>query len=549
MGYNLLNNVNYKVGIYIRLSREDDEKEENEESVSIQNQRTILMQYVKDEELTFVKEYVDEGISGTTFDRPGFNQLLEDIENGIINMVVTKDLSRLGRDYILSGHYVEKYFPEHNVRYIAILDGIDTALDSSSNDIAPFKSVLNDMYAKDISKKINSVLKSKRKEGLYLGNTAPYGYLKDPENKYQLIVDPVAGEVVRTIFKEFLKGKGTMQIADSLSKQNVPIPSVYTNKKTSVKSLNYGLWATSTIRFILSNEVYTGTIVQGKRKKLSHKSKKFINLPEDKWEKVYDMHEPLVSREDFERVRKIIDVTKGSRVILQDYLFKGLLKCHECGGYIGIRSRDKNGNIYGRCQRYGRYGKFDICSPHNFNYEVLEEQLLKVLKDICNKYTDKKKLEEIARQNKSLEEKQEEYIKQINYYSSIIEKEKKKLEIVYEDRLNDVISLEEYTKMSEKIRREIKEHTNEKTKLEEKCKGGACSTQEEETVKLNKLIGEFTTMKNPTKEIIREFIYKIEVYEDKQIDIHFNFKPLEDIQKELENEIFCARKPYKKKIA
>ena len=546
MNYNLLNNVDYKVGIYIRLSREDEEKGENEESVSIQNQRTILMQYLEDEELTFVREYVDDGYSGTTFDRPAFNQLLEDIENGIINMVVTKDLSRLGRDYILSGHYVERYFPEHNVRYIAILDGIDTALDSSSNDIAPFKSVLNDMYAKDISKKINSVLKSKRKEGLYLGNTAPYGYLKDPENKYHLIVDPVAGRIVKTIFKEFLEGKGTMQIADSLSKLGIPIPSEYTNKKRSVKTLNYGLWATSTIRFILSNEVYTGTIVQGKRKKLSHKSKKFINLPEDKWEKVYDMHEPLVSREDFERVRKVIEVTKGSRVILQDYLFKGLLKCHDCGGYIGIRSPDRNGNIYGRCQRYGRYGKFDICSPHNFNYEMLEEQLLKVLKDICNKYTDKKRLEEIAKQNKDLKDKQQEYVEQINYYSNIIEKEKRKLEMVYEDRLNDVISLEEYRSASMKMKQRIEEYQKEKTKLEEKK--NSSEKKEEEPAKLDKLIGEFMTMKNPTKEIIREFIYKIEVYEDKQIDIHFNFKPLEDIQKELENEIFCARKPYKRVV-
>ena len=192
MSYNLMNNVDYKVGIYIRLSREDDNKEENTESVSIQNQRTLLMQYLKDEELTFVKEYVDDGISGTTFDREQFNQLLQDIENGIINMVVTKDLSRLGRDYILSGHYVEKYFPENSVRFVAILDGIDTGLDSTSNDIAPFKSVLNDMYAKDISKKINSVLKSKRKEGLYIGNSAPYGYQKNPENKYHLIPDPIA---------------------------------------------------------------------------------------------------------------------------------------------------------------------------------------------------------------------------------------------------------------------------------------------------------------------------------------------------------------------
>lgn len=168
-----MNNIDYRVGIYIRLSREDEEKESYEESESVQNQRTLLMQYLKQNKLNFVSEYVDDGVSGTSFDRPAFNQMIADIEAGKINMVVTKDLSRLGRDYIMSGYYTERYFPEHFVRFIAILDNIDTAFDSSNNDIAPFKSILNEMYAKDISKKINSVLQSKRDLGEYLGS-APY---------------------------------------------------------------------------------------------------------------------------------------------------------------------------------------------------------------------------------------------------------------------------------------------------------------------------------------------------------------------------------------
>ena len=168
-----MNNIDYRVGIYIRLSREDEEKESYEESESVQNQRTLLMQYLKQNKLNFVSEYVDDGVSGTSFDRPAFNQMIVDIEAGKINMVVTKDLSRLGRDYIMSGYYTERYFPEHFVRFIAILDNIDTAFDSSNNDIAPFKSILNEMYAKDISKKINSVLQSKRDLGEYLGS-APY---------------------------------------------------------------------------------------------------------------------------------------------------------------------------------------------------------------------------------------------------------------------------------------------------------------------------------------------------------------------------------------
>lgn len=169
----MMNNIDYKAGIYIRLSREDEEKEKYQESESIGNQRTLLMQYIRQNKLNFISEYVDDGVSGTSFDRPAFNRMIVDIEAGKINMVITKDLSRLGRNYVQSGYYTETYFPEHNVRFIAILDNIDTALDSANNDIAPFKSILNEMYAKDSSKKINSVLQAKRNNGEYLG-TAPF---------------------------------------------------------------------------------------------------------------------------------------------------------------------------------------------------------------------------------------------------------------------------------------------------------------------------------------------------------------------------------------
>ena len=303
MSFNIMNNIDYRVGIYIRLSKEDEEKEKYSESESVQNQRTLLMQYIKENKFNFVAEYVDDGVSGTSFDRPAFNKMIDDIEQGKINMVITKDLSRLGRNYVQSGYYTETYFPEHNVRYIAILDNIDTALDSANNDIAPFKSILNEMYAKDTSKKINSVLQSKRNNGEYLG-TAPYGYKKDPENKYHLIIDEEAANVVKLIYEKYLAGFGTMQIADYLSKKKIPIPSDYNKRKRGTKSLTYGLWQQSTVRFILSNEIYTGTVIQGKRKKVSFKSKKFINLPEEDWVKVENMHEAIISKEDFERAKK-----------------------------------------------------------------------------------------------------------------------------------------------------------------------------------------------------------------------------------------------------
>lgn len=539
-----MNNIDYKVGIYIRLSREDEEKESYQESESVQNQRTLLMQYLTQNKLNFVAEYVDDGVSGTSFDRPSFNRMIADIEDGKINMVVTKDLSRLGRDYIMSGYYTEKYFPEHSIRFIAILDNIDTAFDSSNNDIAPFKSILNEMYAKDISKKINSVLQSKRDLGQYLG-TAPYGYKKDPENKYHLIIDDEAAEVVRLIYRKYLEGFGTMQIADYLTNAKVPIPSDYTKRKRGVRSLTYGYWQQSTVRFILSNEVYTGTIVQGKRKKVSFKSKKFIDLPEEDWIKVEDMHEAIISKEDFARAKKIIEATKGSRVVQNDYLFKGLIRCFDCKGYIGIRTPDKNGNIYGRCQRYGRFGKFDVCSPHNFNYQVFEEQMLSVLKEIFKEYKDKKRLEEIAKLSKNKKAKKIDFQKQIDSCQEAIEKEKTKLEVMYEDRLNGIISLEDYMKNANKIKELVKEYEEKIKELNENLKGEKLVKKED---KLDNLIDEFLNMEKPTKEIIREFINKIEIHEDKQVDVYFNFKPLQELNKNL-NKFKCARKEYEKKGA
>lgn len=540
MSYTIMNNIDYKVGIYIRLSREDEEKEKYQESESIGNQRTLLMQYIRQNKLNYISEYVDDGVSGTSFDRPAFNRMIADIEQGKINMVITKDLSRLGRNYVQSGLYIENYFPEHEVRFVAILDNIDTAYDTSNNDIAPFKSILNEMYAKDISKKINSVLQAKRNNGEYLG-TAPYGYKKDPENKYHLIIDEEAANVVKLIYEKYLSGFGTMQIADYLSKKKIPIPSDYNKRKRGTKSLTYGLWQQSTVRFILSNEIYTGTVIQGKRKKVSFKSKKFINLPEEDWVKVENMHEAIISKEDFERAKKVIEATKGSRVVQNDYLFKGLLRCYDCGGYIGIRSPDKNGNIYGRCQRYGRFGKFDVCSPHNFNYQVFEEQMLEVLRQVCKEYKNKKKLEEIAKQTKSNESQEFNIKKQIDSCKQNIEKETRKLEVMYEDRLAGIISLEEYMKNASRIKEIVKSYEQAIEEFEQELSGE--KNIDKNKSRLDNLVEEFLKIKNPTKEIIREFIEKIEIHSDKQVDIYFNFKPLQ----ELNNNFSVAKKIYEKK--
>ena len=212
----------FRVGLYIRLSREDGDKEE---SSSVTNQREILKRYVSEQENFFaVKEYVDDGWTGTNFDRPKFKEMIKDIEAGVIDTVITKDLSRLGRERLMVGYYTEMYFPEHSVRYIALLDNIDTYIDSGMNDMAPFKGVINDMYVRDISKKIRSSLIERRKAGNFLGVTAPYGYKKDLDNKFHLVINEKEAEVVKRVFRLYLEGNGLTKIAQILTKDGVPVP-------------------------------------------------------------------------------------------------------------------------------------------------------------------------------------------------------------------------------------------------------------------------------------------------------------------------------------
>ena len=332
-----------------------------------------------------------------------------------------------------------------------------------------------------------------------------------------------------------------MQIADYLSEQKIPIPSDYNKRNRGNKTITYGLWAQSTVRFILSNEIYTGTVVQGKRKKVSFKSKKFVDVPEENWIRKEDMHEAIISKDEFKRVSRLLEETKGSRVVQNDYLFKGLLKCFDCKGYIGIRSPDKNGNIYGRCQRYGRYGKFDICSPHNFNYQVFEENMLQVLKEVCRQYSDKKRLEEIAKNSKLKQDKEMDLKNKLKTYNLEIEKQNRKLELLYEDRLSEIITVESYIENANKIKSEIIDLQNRIKEINNELNGEESKNNKNE--RLDKLVDEFLNMESPTKEIIREFIEKIEIHSDKQVDIYFNFKPLQ----ELNNNFSVAKKEYERK--
>lgn len=249
------------VALYYRLSRADGD---NVESESIANQRSFLQSYCAEHpQFKIVGEYKDDGFTGINFQRPDFQRLIDDCKRGTVNCIITKDLSRLGRDYIDVGRYLQHYFPENNIRYIAPLDNIDTAIDNGENDIAPFKSVVNDMYVKDISRKIKAALYTKKKNGEFIGTTAPYGYDKSPDDKHKLIVNKAEAKIVKKIFSLYLEGNGLTKIAQQLTKEKVDVPAkTRNNNSTKRKTALYYSWKQTTIRRILQNEVYLGVLVQ-----------------------------------------------------------------------------------------------------------------------------------------------------------------------------------------------------------------------------------------------------------------------------------------------
>ena len=300
-------NKTYRAGLYCRLSKDDEQRGE---STSIGTQRSMMTDYCTERGYEIVNIYVDDGYSGLNFNRPGFQELLDDIEQGRINLVVTKDLSRLGRDYIMTGYYSEIYFPSKDVRYIAIADGFDSL--NASNEIAPFKNILNDMYARDISHKVKNAKRQHAKNGRLIASHAPYGYCKDGDGT-RLIIDPIAAETVRRIFSLALDGLGEIAIAKELESQKIPAPSYYRYQNGDARFAEYApvkydepyRWSYGTISKILKDPVYTGTLVSLKTEVVNCKTKQRISVPDSRRIITQDAHDAIISAEDFERVQQI----------------------------------------------------------------------------------------------------------------------------------------------------------------------------------------------------------------------------------------------------
>ncbi len=433
------------------MSREDGDKQESE---SISNQRNILQRYIKENNLNFLKEYVDDGVSGTTFDRPGFCKMLQDIENKTINMVITKDLSRLGRDYIKTGFYIEDYFPKNNIRYVAITDGIDTYIDSTNNDITPFKAIMNDMYAKDISKKIRSVLKEKQQRGEYMCSIPAYGYKRHPSIKNKLIIDEQVRNVVEKIFNMYANGHGSSEIVNFLNSNKYLSPAGY-RKTGCIKDenkTNYN-WNEVTLCNMLKNEVYIGNTVQNKKTIISYKVKKVKNVDKSQYIRVNNTHEAIIDKDTFEKVQCIIEKRGTNTRPKYDYLLRGLLYCYHCKRKLQIvlkKNSKRNAKLhpYITCSNAKEKG----CYPININYEKFEKHIIYVVRKIVQIYADKEVFYSIYEncQTKTYSVR-EEYKKRIYDTDKAISRINNNLDKMYTDKLIGVLQEEDYIRVSRKI--------------------------------------------------------------------------------------------------
>jgi DNA invertase Pin-like site-specific DNA recombinase len=373
--------TNKITALYCRISRED---ELIQESSSIETQKAYLGRYANENKLYNVRYYIDDGYSGANFERPGFMELKKDIENNLVSTLITKDLSRLGRDYLTTGYYIEHYFPLNGVRYIAINDQVDS--EKNDNDFAPFRNIMNEWYARDISKKIRSAYKTKALNGEFTGPYPSYGYKKDPKDKHRLIINSSQAQVVRLIYELYLEGITVYKISKVLKEQRILTPRAVLHKthgayiSDSVKKYPYE-WATPSILSVLRNEVYIGNIVCNRHQTSSFKSKKLQENPKSEWIISKNMHEPIIDSDQYNRVQLLMQKKKKTTRVPHENIFKGKLRCNECGKVLSMSIRpDRDYHKIFACGTYRRYTT--RCTSHYITYEYLEDYITKEINEI-----------------------------------------------------------------------------------------------------------------------------------------------------------------------
>ena len=517
----------YNAALYIRLSREDGDKPESD---SVVNQKRILENFVTSQpDIELADTYVDDGYSGATFDRPAFLQMMSDVYAGKVNCVIVKDSSRFGRNASESGRYIGEIFPKLQVRYIAVNDLIDSgksqslAIDFLNNTM---RGMINEYYVAANSESIRSTLNMERRRGEFIGSFAKYGYKKDPSDHHKLVIDEEAAEVVRQIYKMYLSGTGIRGIVRYLNESGIPNPSTYKrNQGMNFKARTVGdssLWSDKTVRRTLQDQMYIGNMVQGKCRKINYKTKGIRSCAPDEWIIVENTHEPIIDRNDFDRVQSMLQRgAKGSSASGSIDLFAGLLKCADCGHAL-IKKTNHNPDktyVYYRCSTHCKCKT--ACPAHTIRYERLYHCVLYCIQQMVDIAVDADEVIKEMRQNRSAAKSTVDIEKQIQSQEQELDRVKNLLADLYPDYKSGLINADQYRINRERFEQTQKELTQSIHRLRSTL--GESDTQATAT---NDFIEHFKRHGNIiclTRPLLTELIDQITVHQDGTLDITFNF--------------------------
>ena len=524
--------------LYCRLSKDDGT---NNESMSISTQKTMLKDYAKRNGFLNCQFYVDDGYSGTNYDRPAFRQLIEDIQDGEVSTLITKDLSRLGRNYLETGTYIEVFFPNHNVRYIAINDGVDS-IDNAQMDITPFRNIINEMYAKDTSRKIKSALHARKMQGKYMATTAPFGYQKDEKDHNHLVIDEVTAPVVELIFSIAEEGVGLHTICNRLRKAKVMKPSFYKKElfeRFTDEEKMYD-WDTAYVSQILHNPVYAGNLTVADKPTKTMRSKKRQYIPYAEREIIYGTHEPIIEQNRWNNVQKILQSRPpviGESSSGYDNIFRGIIKCADCGSAMlaKVEQKRKRNNVIDKtfycCTKYRKFGK-EGCSSHTIEARTVHEVVLAdIQKHAGQALADRKAMvteiaERLNLQLSADREQQKKELRQCKQRVSEIENLYAKL---YEDLTRELITEKRFQMLSARYDSEQEELT---AKIKELEKSAIADKEQLSSIEhFAEQISGYAGITELNFKIINQLIEKILVSEPVEIDgqkiqrltIHYKF--------------------------
>ncbi len=524
--------------LYCRLSKDDGT---NNESMSISTQKTMLKDYAKRNGFLNCQFYVDDGYSGTNYDRPAFRQLIEDIQDGEVSTLITKDLSRLGRNYLETGTYIEVFFPNHNVRYIAINDGVDS-IDNAQMDITPFRNIINEMYAKDTSRKIKSALHARKMQGKYMATTAPFGYQKDEKDHNHLVIDEVTAPVVELIFSIAEEGVGLHTICNRLRKAKVIKPSFYKKEmfeRYTDEEKMYD-WDTAYVSKILHDPVYAGNLTVAERPTKTMRSKKRQYIPYAEREVIYGTHEPIIEQSRWNTVQKILESRPpviGESSSGYDNIFRGVIKCADCGSAMlaKVEQKRKRNNVLDKtfycCTKYRKFGK-EGCSSHTIEARTVHEVVLAdIQKHAGQALADRKAMvteiaERLNLQMSADREQQKKELRQCKQRVSEIENLYAKL---YEDLTRELLTEKRFQMLSARYDSEQEELT---AKIKELEKSAIADKEQLSSIEqFAEQISGYAGITELNFKIINQLIEKILVSEPVEIDgqkiqrltIHYKF--------------------------